>query len=235
MIHLYNEDKSFNTIRGACTGISDLFRYNSIKPADSQVVKDVKATLKKLSPPTKQSDALLHHHIFSIFETCPLENFVNLRDYFLIVLAFKTLFRGAEITRVKFSDMWLETVMLDTGEEVVSLFVLLEDWKTRNGRGGRTQIICEDPKHRWKCPVTLFTNYLSMFADLAKVEPVEQYNFAFCARSPLGKTLATTHLNSAVKRLAKAAGFKDKRFTGHSTRRGATTTAFRAGVERRII
>ena len=235
LTELHRSQKSYNTIRVASSSISDLCRYNPTRPAQSQIVQDVKATIKKISPPSKRKKALLVSHIYSIFECCLLDKFINIRDYFLIILAFKTLFRGAEIISILLDDTWIDTVQLDSGVEVTALFVLLQDWKTRNGRGGRTQVICQDIEHPWKCPVTLYSRFLEELVSICTVEGTPVLSHLFCQRNPFGQPLAKTHLNAAIKRLANLAGLQAAGLTGHSTRVGGTTAAFRAGVKRQII
>lgn len=134
-----------------------------------------------------------------------------------------------------FPDVWVDSVCLDSGETVAVLFVLVRDWKTRNGRAGRTVLLCRDETHPWKCPVLLYCRYLELLTCLRPAYHTEALSYAFCQINPFGRKLSDKHLNMSVKRAATRANLTHLAFTGHGTRKGGATEAFRAKVDKQII
>jgi hypothetical protein len=204
-------------------------------PTHSPLVRHIRATLNKVTPPPTSGAAILARHVYFFFLNSNLSDFVQFRDYTMIVLAFKSLLRGCNMSSLLFSDLWVDAITLDSGETVAVLFVLIRDWITRNGRAGRTVLLCRDEKHPWKCPVLLYFRYLEMLISLRPAKHKHGLTYAFCQSNPFGKKLSSTHLNSSVKRAAARANLSHLVFTGHGTRRGGATEAFRANVDKQII
>ena len=122
----------------------------------------------------------------------------------MIVIAYQSLFRGEEVSSLKLCDVWMDTIVLLNGTFAPTLFLLLRDWKTRNGRSGRVQLLCQDLKNPWKCPVLLFNAYTTRLLSVA----TSAVGYVFVGTKPFGKKLSKKHLNFSVKSFAKACGLR---------------------------
>ncbi len=77
----------------------------------------------------------------------------------------------------------------------------------------------------------LFNAYTSRLLSVA----TSALSHVFVGTKPFGKKLSKKHLNLSVKSFAKACGLQKLGLTGHCTRVGGTTAAFRAGIDRRVV
>lgn len=233
LIHMYNTGFSRSSVKTASAAISDMCRYDVVHPTLDPLVSDVRNTIAKISAPPKSKVALLSIHIKIFFCNVDLSSFAQFRNYVMIVIAYKSLFRGSEMSSLETRDVWIDTINLSDGSLVQTLFILLRDWKTRNGRAGRVQLLCADTTNPWKCPVLLFQKYINQLA--AMTIPHTFCERLFIAVRPLGTRLSSKHLHFSIKSFALQSNLTNVGLTGHSPRVGGCTASFRAGIQKRIV
>ena len=209
------------------SAISDLFRYEGFNPCDHALVKQMKKTLKNLSkPPTSKLPLEIAHlrALAKLFQRKVVSTkFVEVRDFFMLVLMTAAMLREDEAMALKKGDVWLETI-----EGEICLFVFVEKSKTDQCRNGHT-ITIGLSSHKHTCPIHWF------YAYQKSKNPRARFFFHQLDSKHKSMGLAITTPWHVIKRLLPRIGVNPKKYGSHSCRRGGVTAAVAANVELRLI
>jgi site-specific recombinase XerD len=211
----------------ALAAVADLYKFSENKPHRSPLVRAVKKSVITRTAPPKEKEPISTRTLAKVLIASDTRSFRGCRDFFMILLCYKAFLRESEASALGPGDVWVESIPIK-GRDTQVLFVFIEKSKVDQGRIGHTVVVQAD-RARWKCPMFWFEKYRSLTAGF----PTRQ-GFFFNSKAPYGR-LATTHVNSSLKRACQRAGIPAARFSSHCLRVGGVTKAIAAGVEMRLV
>ena len=235
-----------SSVRGVNSAVRDLYRHDLVNtPTASSLVKSVIKAAAKLAPPVKVRDPLTRQHILKILRTNhEHQTAAFTRNFFMLLLAYRSFLRGSEITALRVEDVFLSRCTKEDeqashfpvamhGVELLILRVSSsktnpQSQKAVQDRTGDTVMIGPD-SNALIDPIRWF----KLWSNVRH----KQSEFLFHSwnlNNP--KPMHCKAFNEVVKSLASHAGLSaDYYITGHSTRSGGTTDAIRAGVDLRLV
>ena len=202
------------------SAIADMFRYEGFNPCDSALVKQMKRVLTNLSNPPVSKLPLEVHHLEAISELVR-PNFLEVRDFFIILLMMAGMLRENEAMSLRKIDVWIEVI-----NKVPCLFVFVAKAKNDQSRIGHSIVIGPSP-NRKICPVRWYRAYMNLRSP---GRPALFHRFDSSLRH-----LSSVQPNFVIKRLLKEIGVDPTKFGSHSCRRGGVTAAVAQGIEIRLI
>ena len=133
--------------------IADLSRYEKEKPTLSEIVKEVKKTIVRLTMPGAGKIPLPRRLLVamtdSVSRTSP--KFKTVRDIFMFILMFGGFMRQSELTALEQGDVWLGE---EEGSEGMCVDIFIQKSKTDQGRVGSTIVLQAGQRSSKLCPVT---------------------------------------------------------------------------------
>ena len=225
LIDQFDQKKARSTINNvAYSAVMDLHRFNdSYKSlSSSPLIKSTKRSIAINTPAPSRKKPCTSQHLLQIMLLMDLSTLGHLRDYLMLLLAYKGFLRQDNVTSLLFNDIWLQSIQVNGKPEWV-LFVLLEHSKTDQIREGHTILIGEDKQNLWKCPVAFFRLYLQKLAILGVSS--NYFFFNLTSKSKLAKNFVNKYVMRPWCKKAGIAGL-----SSHSLRAGGVTAAIEAGV-----
>ena len=223
MRHLLQEGKGRSTVLGAVAAISSNHALLGVaSPTRSGLVAQAKKVVFRQTAAPRQKKALDVMLLLRFTEVLRNE-FVDVRDYFMVLLASAGMLRQHVLPAFLSHDLKLASF---AGRMVLSVFI--ETDKTDQRRVGHTVLLGSNSNPRI-CPVSWFRVYTS------KRRPSER--FFFHGVTPLvdEKAMASSTLYGRLKGLLRRVGEDPSLFGSHSCRRFGATRAANMGISRQLI
>ena len=202
------------------SAVADIYRFDSAHtPTDSGLVREMKRTIIRETKPSKGKLPVTVPHLKKMVGLVkPTEE--SIRDMFMMIVMFMGFLRESELSKLKTSDVWVETL---EGKEV--LFIYIEQKKNDQGRFGHTVVLEGEPTSPI-CPVSWFRAH-------KKVRRSPTHIFHHVWKS--AKSLAHDYPNTVLKRMVAAIGLRPEPYGSHSLRRGGASAAANAGITAHVI
>jgi len=237
---------AFGTIRGDVSAISHHFRHEKSNPTDDSLVELAIRAASKKAPAVKHRKPITRQIILSLAKSADTTKFVEVRDFFLILIAYRAFLRGEEAISLRKDECWSDAFQsldlppnfrLPVGCDDRILWITISSSKTNpqkqklsyDERTVDTRIVGPDVIPEID-PIRWFDRYNALRSKKAE---------AFFHRSDDFKLndgfMSPNTFNHIVKSRLAAIGITDVEFGGHSCRAGGATEAARKKVETRLI
>jgi len=219
-----------STTNVASAAIASEYKLADAKtPTQSKLVKAVKAVIGRESKPEQPKLPLTVELLQRIVRDTKKNNWVDIRDNFMIVLLMAAMLRESELVALRMQgeneDVWLENYKEDEGKEYEVLFVYVEKSKTDQERHGHT-IVVGPAEDKSICPVTLFKQW--------KRVRWQDHPYLFHAKTA-EKKLNNQTPNGRLKVRLSRIGVDASKYGSHSGRRGMATAAAASRVQERLM
>lgn len=230
-----DERKSQSAARGVVSAVRDLYRHDPDQsPANSTLLKSVLKASAKLAPIPKVRNPLTRQYLItlSLLITNGKQSAGSLRDWCMILLAYRGCMRGDELVHLRPSDVWINTCSKDDESSahfppaligVSLLWVAVSSSKTRpqkqrpaDDRVRDIVLIGPDETHELD-PIVWYRRWLT----------IRNTRHAFLFHSFNGNNASALRVNSfteAVKKMCERVHISEL-ITGHSARAGGATDA----------
>lgn len=244
---LSNDHKSNSTIRGAVSAISNQFRHEKENPTHSSFVVSAKKAARKKAPAVSHRKPLLKAHLLRMSLKVNKSNFGEVRDFTMILLAFRGFLRGDEVIHLRADEVWIDSFdELNSMSELIPPSLLDKEilWLAVSSSKTNPQKQKIDYEQR-------SVENIIVGPDIdPRIDPLKWYNLLLKLRNANcialfhridhrtnddGGFLSTPTFNSIVKNRLSAIGVEDPQFGGHSARAGGATEAAKRLVETRLI
>jgi integrase len=209
--------------------IADLSRYEKSKPTLSDIVKEVKKTIVRLTKPGKGKAPLPRHLLVRMTDmvsrTEPELKMV--RDIFMFILMFGGFMRQSEVTALKKEDVWIGE---EEGSEGPCVYIFIEKSKTDQERTGETIVLQAGNTRSKLCPVTWYKIYKAL-----KEKDTVDFFYSVVKGH---KKLSAGRPNNLLKDFLKEMGLEEKEreaYGSHSLRKGGATRAASAKIRTHVI
>jgi integrase len=242
--YLTTHHYAFGTIKGFVSAVFDKFRHLESNPALSSYVSMAKKSASKKAPAVKRRDPLTREHLLSLSAKVNRSKFIEVRDFFMILLAYRGFLRGDEVVNLLSDEVWIDTFdSSDTPTELIPasfsreiLWITITSSKTNSQkqklaydeRSVENVIVGPDISPEID-PITWFRLYQSLRDKTA------DWFFHRVDSGDRDTSLAKGSFNHIVKNRCKETGINDLNIGGHSCRAGGATDAARKRVETRLI
>jgi len=195
------------------SAVSNIFRYTDVNITSHPIIREAKRTVKRLTKPSVSKLPVTTAHLSWMAYQAP-STFIGTRNMFMMILMFLGFLRESEVTQLKPTDVWEETV---DGKIVLFIYVL----KAKNDQfsTGHTIVVGGNPESSL-CPIRWYRAY--------KRFPKGTYLFRQANKHMLGLAAATP--NAIIKSLLVSINVDPNRYGSHSLRRGGVTAAVAAGI-----
>lgn len=240
-----------SSVRSALSAIFHHFRYRADNPVTAPEVGMARRAAGKAAPPPKPKKPLTVQMLVARERSVDQTDAKATRDFAMVLLAFGSFLRRGELTALKRDDVKIEPFdEKDPGIAAVPAAIRAEAviWvKVRSSKTNPTRRALYDDPDRWETIIVGPNRQFPTICPLLWVRrwmrwsqskwPARTHFFCQTTRkgTSAGAPLASATFAHIVKGLASSLGFDPDEFAGHSTRRGAATSAIRQGIELRLV
>jgi site-specific recombinase XerD len=229
LIHLFDKNKARSTINNsAYSSVVDLHKFHEFGSdhlTTSKLLKSTKSSIARHTKAPKRKKPCTKENLLSIASLVDFTKLKHLRDYLMILLAYKGFLRQSNLSLLLWDDVWIEVIQVGSSYETV-LFILLQTSKTDQIREGHTIVIGMDTSNPWKCPILVIRQY---YMEVHRQNLAPGHLF-FNLSSRKCKGLAPNFFNKyVVKPWCKLAHIDG--ITSHCFRAGGVTDAIAAGIK----
>ena len=100
--------KSASSANTARSAVSDLYKYtndNEKTVGESKIVRDVIATIEKIAKPQRETKGIEQEHFATRFRYVNLSEYIEVRDYYCMLLSYGLGRRGGEMMKLETSKI----------------------------------------------------------------------------------------------------------------------------------
>lgn len=210
-----SSEVKFATIAIDCAAIRrEHYERGLVSPTELFEFKEFMAGLrKKMGYAARPKAAAVADVTKKMADACDTTTLLGLRDRAMILVLFATGMRRSELAAMRWEDV-----------EMQPLEVRFLIRKSKTDQAGRGRLV-RMPSERGSlyCPMKALEAWSSAWKERSGVI------FRSLSKRSYGGPLTSAYFCDVVKNAAKAAGFDESEFGGHSMRRGHVTQAARAG------
>lgn len=214
-----------NTARSA---VSDLYRYTAEREqslGESKIVRDVMSTIEKKSKPQREAKPLTKQHFMQIFPMIDMDSYIEVRDYYCMLLMYAMGRRGKEMTDI-------ETDKVINEKEEKRMRVRHEPAKQKNRKEIETVIAHAVDKAAMNVGL-----WHELYMELREKETRqgEGDECPYYFQTIEGKKMSANTIRWGMKRLFTKARLPLEGIGTHSARKGAATAMAEGGVSTALI
>ena len=203
-------------------------------PTAAAIISKIKRTVIEVTPRPKSKNPLHISHFIAFFGHIRRNSFIDVRDYFLLLLMFLAILRRSEAVSLRLNHVYKQQI--SPGHWVLVVWVGITDHtKTDRGRDGEYMLLDSNPTDRRVCPCTWHTLYL----EDRRAWRTAHSDFLFVDARPGSKAssapLTGATANTRLKVWATAIGCEIEEFSSGSARHGGATAIAAARVPRGIL
>ena len=214
---------SRSTIVGVIpSAINDKFRFDDVKPASGELVRQTKITVGRLTKPSKAKLPVTKTQLEALVKVMPPTE-KGIRNMFMMILMFLGFLRESEAAALKQTDLYIGELEGYNGDV---LFIRIGQSKTDQTHetativlcGSKGSTICPIKWFKWHCAVRHESPFV--FTDLYRGVVK-----GLSAKTPCG----------IVKRALASIGIDPKPYGSHSLRRGGATAAAKQKIRMHVL
>ena len=221
-----------NVVIAAIAEAHVLAGYDS--PTTNPFINKAKRTVIEVTPPPNTKNPLTVNHFLRMFEKVNINSFIDVRDYFLLLIMFLAILRRTEAMHLRLSDVY--QVELTPGHWILVVWVgTSEATKTDRGRKGEYMLVDSNPRDVRLCPLQWHTLYLDARRNWHRGQSTYLFVDARQTHRRAKTALKGEVANIRLKKRAQAIGEPIDEFSSGACRHGGATAIAAAGVPSRIL
>lgn len=203
-------------------------------PTQAGIILKMKRAVVEVTPRPRSKNPLHIRHFLAFFNLIRRDTFIDVRDFFLLLMMFLAILRRNEAVHLRMQDVYKQE--LSPGHWILVVWVgISSPTKTDRGRDGEYMLLDSNPADIRVCPCTWHTLYLED-RKRWRTAPSE---FLFVDARPSHKAstacLSGATANTRLKAWTTAIGCAVEEFSSGSARHGGATAIAAARIPPGIL